>query len=650
MGASGKDEAIETISDINRKNIIELRKNNGKGVTATVSTVLLMSITVAAAGSLYITTDNIMEESSQEAELTTSAPITVESCWANQSGTYIMVRNDQTLYELNTNSVTAYIKGESRETEINKETVRPQNTFRLKFDEVLEDGVTPRIEAQDYFSEYSCGVLIDPLDANFYYSPDPPQETETVTFEDSSEGLIDSYKWYVDGSFEGQGKVITHAFSSKGLHEVKLQIEDIRGDTKSVIKDVNVIDDEIPYFRFLSISDNSPVTAGDSFKIDYSLENPGGDDQQPVRLEIEGKGIRDTNTHSIDEGQSASGTLEWQTSSGDGGTFSYEVRSRNETESGTVNVIDPSSLDADFQASNYNPVEGEEVSFTDQSSMAGGSISSWNWDFEDGSTSSDRNPDHKFNSPGTYSVNLTVEAYGNTDSVIKDINVESSTNSGGTTDSLTADFDYSPTTPMPGETADLDASPSYDPDGTITSYEWDTVDDGIWNKNGITTQKSFGNEGTFPVTLKITSTTGDTGTVTKQIVVGLNYIKEKGGSGNAEIGTLTVTDTAEIRGPTTATGSNICLGTNCPDNSGSETSLDTDQYVNESGDRMDGTLYTDGFSSGGDICVGTDCSEPLTTDGPALSTGNQDTQSDFRLEVPAIKPNTDNNVCLGTDC
>lgn len=50
------------------------------------------------------------------------------------------------------------------------------------------------------------------------------------------------------------------------------------------------------------------------------------------------------------------------------------------------------------------------VSFTDQSI---GSLTSWLWNFGDGGTSTDQNPTHTYNTPGTYTVSLRVSnAYG----------------------------------------------------------------------------------------------------------------------------------------------------------------------------------------------------------------------------------------------
>ena len=60
---------------------------------------------------------------------------------------------------------------------------------------------------------------------------------------------------------------------------------------------------------------------------------------------------------------------------------------------------------ADFLA---NPTRGPApltASFTDQST---GSITSWKWDFGDGSTSTMQNPSHTYTDPGNYTVSLTV--------------------------------------------------------------------------------------------------------------------------------------------------------------------------------------------------------------------------------------------------
>lgn len=61
---------------------------------------------------------------------------------------------------------------------------------------------------------------------------------------------------------------------------------------------------------------------------------------------------------------------------------------------------------AKFAYSPVSPTEGQEVSFNDLSTDAEGTIKSWQWDFGDGATSTDRNPKHTFTKSGTFTVTL----------------------------------------------------------------------------------------------------------------------------------------------------------------------------------------------------------------------------------------------------
>jgi PKD repeat protein len=59
----------------------------------------------------------------------------------------------------------------------------------------------------------------------------------------------------------------------------------------------------------------------------------------------------------------------------------------------------------------YTPTDitiQDAVNFIDTSQDTDGSIVSWYWDFGDGTTSTDRNPTHKYSSEGNYTVTLTV--------------------------------------------------------------------------------------------------------------------------------------------------------------------------------------------------------------------------------------------------
>lgn len=64
-----------------------------------------------------------------------------------------------------------------------------------------------------------------------------------------------------------------------------------------------------------------------------------------------------------------------------------------------------SGFQADFIADKTSGIAPLTVSFTDQSV---GSVESWQWNFGDEATSSDQHPEHTYDTPGIYSVSLTV--------------------------------------------------------------------------------------------------------------------------------------------------------------------------------------------------------------------------------------------------
>jgi len=158
--------------------------------------------------------------------------------------------------------------------------------------------------------------------------------------------------------------------------------------------------------------------------------------------------------------------------------------------------VQPVPVVADFQA---DPVSGTaplEVVFADLST---GTITSWQWDFDNDGTvdSTDRDPTHTYASPGTYTVSLTVSGPGGTHSRAK-------TDYIAVYEGINADFEANVTTgtaPLEVSFTDLSA-------GSVISWEWDLDDDGSTDSTDQNPSHTYSVAGTYSVALTVSGPGG----------------------------------------------------------------------------------------------------------------------------------------------
>ena len=93
------------------------------------------------------------------------------------------------------------------------------------------------------------------------------------------------------------------------------------------------------------------------------------------------------------------------------GSYVVTVSDGRCVDSDTANVAPGTATPSAAFVSNFN-CSGLNVQFTDQSSIAGGSIASYAWDFGDGITSALQNPPHTFAASGNYNVQFIVTSAG----------------------------------------------------------------------------------------------------------------------------------------------------------------------------------------------------------------------------------------------
>ncbi len=82
-----------------------------------------------------------------------------------------------------------------------------------------------------------------------------------------------------------------------------------------------------------------------------------------------------------------------------------------------------------------------------------------------------------------------------------------------------ADFFWTPQNPSINQQINFDASSSHDPDGTITLYEWDWDNDGVYEEShsSPTTTHVWTISGSYPVTVRVIDDDTATATVTKTV-------------------------------------------------------------------------------------------------------------------------------------
>jgi len=157
-------------------------------------------------------------------------------------------------------------------------------------------------------------------------------------------------------------------------------------------------------------------------------------------------------------------------------------------------VILPVPPHADFIG---NPLSGKaplSVQFTDQST---GHITSWVWNFGDGSTSAQQNVTHTYTAPGSYTVNLTASGPGGSDTLQKTGYITVTTSS-----SPVAAFTGSP---LKG-TDPLNVHFSDKSTGKVTSWKWD-FGDGETSTHRNPTHR-YENPGSYTVTLTVSGPGG----------------------------------------------------------------------------------------------------------------------------------------------
>jgi len=337
--------------------------------------------------------------------------------------------------------------------------------------------------------------------ADFWASPLSGSEPLVVSFSDGSTSYdgITSWVWdFGDGGTSTEQNP-TYTYIQDGVYTVSLRVGEADGDSDAESKT-----------EYITVSDTPP-------KADFWANPLSGDEPLVVSFS--------------DASTSYDGITSWVWDFGDGGTsteqnptYTYiqdgiytvsltvsEADGDSDTESKTEYItVSNSRPGADFMATPLGSSEPLVVSFSDASTSYDG-ITSWLWDFGDGSTSTEQSPTHTYIQEGAYTVSLRVsEADGDSDT-------ESKTEYITVSDTPPkADFTAAPLSgDEPLVVSFSDGSTSYD---GIVSWLWDFGDGSASTEQNPT--HSYVAGGTYTVSLTVSDgAASDTMTKTDYVSV-----------------------------------------------------------------------------------------------------------------------------------
>jgi len=238
-------------------------------------------------------------------------------------------------------------------------------------------------------------------------------EQLNVSFTDESidyDGYINSWFWdFGDGNTSTSQNPI-HLYANPGSYKVNLTVKDNENMQSN-------------YSQIITINDTAPIAA-----FVYSPSNPSaGENITFNSTSIAGGGNHienytwDFNDGTIGYGENVSHQYKQN------GSYTVVLTVRDNTSAAdSVEKNIKIGLTAGFTYQPRLPMVNDIVTFTDTSSTSNGySITSWLWDFGDGTNSTIQNPTHKYMHPGVYSVNLTIkDNHNTTDNIVKKIIVK----------------------------------------------------------------------------------------------------------------------------------------------------------------------------------------------------------------------------------
>jgi PKD repeat protein len=261
-------------------------------------------------------------------------------------------------------------------------------------------------------------VTVDTPPTAAFTAPDPAIPGEPASFDATNStdivGTITGYSWsFGDGGTAG-GPNPGHAFATRGQYVVTLTVTNDAGQTATSTQTVTVDNPPTP-----RITPSATVTTpGTQLSFDGTASTPGAGGTISDYKWNFGDGTTDAPGTTATDDPGTTATDDTGTTASDSHTYTtagvYTVTLTTTDDLGvSISATSTVTVDAppmaSFTMSSNSPTPGSSVNFdAGGSSDAVGTITTYAWNFGDGSTGTGSDPSHAFAAGGTYAVALTV--------------------------------------------------------------------------------------------------------------------------------------------------------------------------------------------------------------------------------------------------
>ncbi|MFC2082835.1 PKD domain-containing protein, partial [Candidatus Bipolaricaulota bacterium] len=249
----------------------------------------------------------------------------------------------------------------------------------------------------------------------YSHAPFEPEAGELVKFDAAAshdpDDELDQIWWDFGDGGTAIGLVVEHAYQQAGDYTLELTVSDVSGAVTTLVETFHVHESQttpVATFiwapvsasgsrlqRALRAGDRILLDAADSFDPDGTIVEYGWD--------VQSDGVFD---HTSPESQIVIDPLP-------AGTWPVTLRIVNQAgdSDAVMRVLTIEELkppEAQFEISPAAPAVADPIRFVDRSIEWDGTILSWEWDFGDGDTSDEREPNHRYLDTGEFEVLLTV--------------------------------------------------------------------------------------------------------------------------------------------------------------------------------------------------------------------------------------------------